>query len=155
MSFTISLDTIIVILAAITGGWLAYRIFSKHLLPFLIEKQTKVIETNPKWIISKLHKDYYGFRDMDIVLFENSIDDSPRFRYDKPNNKLEFMIPNDTSVTDLDKIAKIALLGKLKIKYDLWYPDKPAYWLSVLLYLLDGGYIDPETFSWEENKNRQ
>lgn len=149
MSFTISSDSIMPILGAIIGGILAYYIFTKHLLPFFIESQTKIIETNPKWIINKLHSKYYGFHDLDIILFENPIDDSPRFRYDKKENKLDFMISNDTSVADLDEIARLALLGKIKIKYGLWFDGPPAYWLSIMCYMLDGGDIKIEEFDWK------
>ena len=151
MSFTIPIDTIVAISGAIIGGWLGYRVFCKYLLPFFIEKHTKIIETNPEWVTSRLHSKYYGFQDMDVILFENDIDDSPRFRYDKKTNKLDFMISNDTTTNELDEIARIGLLGKIKIKYGLWFDGPPAYWLSIMCYMLDGGDIKLEEFDWKTN----
>ena len=53
---------------------------------------------------------------------------------------------------DIDKIAALALRGKINIFYGLMTPDKPAYWLAILLYMLDGGDIKQEAISWEDKK---
>ena len=70
----------------------------------------------------------------------------------KEETRLELLIPEDTSMNDIDKIAALALRGKINIFYGLMTPDKPAYWLAILLYMLDGGDIKQEAISWEDKK---
>lgn len=116
-------------------------IFNKVVLPFIIKKRTKEIEKNPKWITSRITDLYYGFSDIDFILAECPFGGLPKFRLGKDHKRLELLIPNDTQIRELDDIAKVALIGKIKIKYGLYFPDKPLHWLSILCYLLDGGDI--------------
>ena len=45
-------------------------------------------------------------------------------------------------------------ISKLKVKYNIWLPEKPTFQLSIILYLLDGGDIKVENVGWED-KNKQ
>lgn len=119
---------------------LAYQIFRKKIFPSLLRDSLKEVERNPRWF--KARKEYYGFEDMDVVLYEHSFACSPYFKTNKDRTKLEFWIHNDTKVDDAEEMARIALAGKIQAKYGLWFPDKPIYWLSILLYLLDGGDVN-------------
>ncbi len=134
--------TIMGFIGFIIGKYVSERI----ILPILIEKATKEIEKNPKWIVSRLNEKYYGFSDIDIITVESPTDTLPRFRLNnkkkKDEEKLELLISDDTSIDEIDEIAKLALHGKIYIYYNITAPDKPAYWLSILLYLLDGGDIE-------------
>ena len=138
-----------VIIITILMTYLGFQVYKYYLRSFIIEKGTKDLEINPKWIISELQTNYYGFSDMDIVLVESKFGNIPRFRYTK-SNRFQLLVSEDISTKDIDNIAQFALLGKIKIKYGLWFPNKPAYWLSILLYMLDGGDIKQTTTSWEE-----
>lgn len=113
--------------------------FNKMLLPKIIMNMSKEIERNPKWIISRLP--YYGFDDIDIILYENKWNTSPYARTTK-ENKIEIWISNDTTTKEVEAVGRLALAVKLKIRYNLWFPEKPLHWLSVLCYLLDGGNIE-------------
>lgn len=127
----------------------------KYLLhPFIVNKCTKDIEVNPKWITPKLQSEYYGFNDMDIVVAESKLNNLPRFRITK-DHRLQLLISNDTSTKDIEEVARIALLGRLKIKHNLWYPDKPTHWLSILNFMLDGGDIRQEETSWEKKQDKK
>lgn len=133
------------------------KLWKLIIFPKIIEKTTKEVEKNPKWITPKLRTTYYGFSNIDIITANSSIGALPRFRLAPKKNKneetrLELLIPEDTSVNDIDKIAALALLGKINIFYGFMAPNKPAYWLSILLYMLDGGDIKQETISWEDKK---
>ena len=130
-----------------------YIIFDRIIFPKIVEKRTKYIEVNPKWITPKLQKEYYGFQDIDIILVEDPFGCVPRFRETK-NNRYELLISNDTSVKDIDGVAHLALAGKIKMKDGLWFPEKPPYWLSILCYMLDGGDIKQEATSWEEKDKK-
>lgn len=114
------------------------------IFPKLIDKTTEVIEKNPKWITPKLRDTYYGFSDIDIIIARSTIGALPRFRMNSEKGKkdrLELLLPEETSINDIDKIAQLALRGKIGIFYGLMTPDKPAQWLAILLYMLDGGDI--------------
>lgn len=131
------------------------KLWKSIIFPKIVEKTTKEVEKNPKWITPKLRTTYYGFSNIDIITANSSIGVLPRFRAHSEKSKgdrLELLIPEDTSVNDIDKIAALALRGKIYIFYGLMAPDKPAYWLSILLYMLDGGDIKQETISWEDKK---
>ena len=133
------------------------KLWKLIIFPKMIEKTTKEVEKNPKWITPKLRTTYYGFSNIDIITANSSIGALPRFRFAPKKNKkeetrLELLIPEDTSVNDIDKIAALALRGKINIFYGLMTPDKPAYWLAILLYMLDGGDIKQEAISWEDKK---
>ena len=134
-----TVNDLVILLGVICGLSLAWDIFNKIIFPKLVYHGMKEIDRNPKWITSKLQ--YYGFSDIDIVLCESKWGMLPRFRAGK-ENRLELWIDNDTSTKDVDDIGHLALCVKLKAKYGLWFPDKPTYWLSILLYMLDGGNIE-------------
>lgn len=133
------------------------KLWKLIIFPKIVEKTTKEVEKNPKWITPKLRTTYYGFSNIDIITANSSIGALPRFRLAPKKNKkeearLELLIPEDTSVNDIDKIAALALRGKINIFYGLMTPDKPAHWLAILLYMLDGGDIKQEAISWKDKK---
>ena len=146
------LATIIVIVI----GYILIKIWKYIIFPFVVKKTTHEIEKNPKWITPKLRQNYYGFSNIDIITARSTIGTLPRFRLnskEKDKERLELLISEDTPVNDIDKVATLALQGKLHVYYNLYFPDKPAYWLSILLYMLDGGDIKPESIVWE-SKNK-
>ena len=146
------LATIIVIII----GYILIKIWKYIIFPFVVKKTTHEIEKNPKWITPKLRQNYYGFSNIDIITARSTIGALPRFRLNSKETdkeRLELLISEDTPVNDIDKVATLALQGKLHVYYNLHFPDKPAYWLSVLLYMLDGGDIKPESIVLE-NKNK-
>ena len=146
------LATIIVIVI----GYILMKIWKYIIFPFVVKKTTHEIEKNPKWITPKLRQNYYGFSNIDIITARSTIGALPRFRLNSKETdkeRLELLISEDTPVNDIDKVATLALQGKLHVYYNLYFPDKPAYWLSILLYMLDGGDIKPESIVWE-SKNK-
>ena len=146
------LATIIVIII----GYILIKIWKYVIFPFVVKKTTHEIEKNPKWITPKLRQNYYGFSNIDIITARSTIGALPRFRLnlkERGKERLELLISEDTPVNDIDKVATLALQGKLHVYYNLYFPDKPAYWLSILLYMLDGGDIKPESIVWE-SKNK-
>lgn len=146
------LATIIVIII----GYILMKIWKYIIFPFVVKKTTHEIEKNPKWITPKLRQNYYGFSNIDIITARSTIGALPRFRLnskERDKERLELLISEDTPVNDIDKVATLALQGKLHVYYNLYFPDKPAYWLSILLYMLDGGDIKPESIVWE-SKNK-
>ena len=146
------LATIIVIVI----GYILMKIWKYIIFPFVVKKTTHEIEKNPKWITPKLRQNYYGFSNIDIITARSTIGALPRFRLnlkERDKERLELLISEDTPVNDIDKVATLALQGKLHVYYNLYFPDKPAYWLSILLYMLDGGDIKPESIVWE-SKNK-
>lgn len=138
----------VMVLSVISGLYLAWELFNKVIFPKMVYHGMKEIDRNPKWITSKLQ--YYGFDDIDIVLCTSKWGMLPRFRPGK-NDKIELWIDNDTSTKDIEDIGKLALIGKLKSKYGLWFPDKPIHWLSILCYMLDGGDVLMKSISCKEN----
>ena len=61
-----SISTIYELLAILLGimfVYACYRTFDRHIFPMLVERKTKNIEKNPKWITPKLQKEYYGFKE--------------------------------------------------------------------------------------------
>ena len=146
------LATIIVIII----GYILIKIWKYIIFPFIVKKTTHEVEKNPKWITPKLRQNYYGFSNIDIITARSTIGALPRFRLnskEEGKERLELLISEDTPVNDIDKVATLALQGKLHVYYNLYFPDKPAYWLSVLLYMLDGGDIKPESIVLE-SKNK-
>lgn len=137
---TISTDLAYILLMLIVGYALG-RLYKLVIFPKMIEKTTKEIDKNPKWITNELHSKYYGFSDIDFITAENTIGALPRFRVAKDSTRLEFLIPEDTSIRDIERMGQVALVGKIKIKYGLFFPDKPLHWLSILCFMLDGGEI--------------
>jgi hypothetical protein len=130
-----------------------YELFNRVIFPWIVNKRTKDIEKNPKWIVPELQEKYYGFRDIDIITVNSPLGLIPRFRVDKKQkNRLQLLIPVDTSVRDIDDIARLALAGKIRIKYGLWFPDKSAHWLAILNFMLDGGDIRIDATKWEKDK---
>lgn len=136
------------IIILIYGIWC---IFNEIIFPKLVKKGTTEIERNPKWITSELQ--YYGFSDIDIITCKSKYGMLPRFKLGK-NNKLELWIDRDIPARNVEDIGQAALVGKLKIKYNLWFPEKPIYWLSILLYMLDGNDINVRD-ALPEDKEKQ
>lgn len=130
-----------------------YSIVKTYIFPKILDLLTTVKETNPDWLAKKLRSQYYGFDDIDFIICECPIFNVPRFRLGKDTKRLQFLVPNDVSVWDREKIAKIALMGKIKIRYDVDTSfEKPIEWLSILCYMLDGKDINIGEVSWTENK---
>lgn len=127
-----------------------YYTLTRNIIPFIAKRGMKELEKNPKWIISNIHKNYYGFYDIDFILTESKYGGLPYFRFEKKTRHLEVLIPNDTSTNDINDIAKLALSAKIKIFYGLDFRDKPLHWLSILCYMLDGGEIKQEATKWEK-----
>ncbi|MBR2493767.1 MAG: hypothetical protein IKB64_09975 [Paludibacteraceae bacterium] len=127
-----------------------YTLVKIFVYPKILDLFTTEIERNPSWLAEKLRSEYYGYNDIDFILCECSLCRTPRFRVLKNSDRLELLIPNDFTIWDRDKIAKIALMGKIKIKHGLLVQDKPVYWLSIFCYLLDGGDINVSETKWEE-----
>lgn len=151
MILTFTLYDILVVVATIGGIYLLYELFNYIIFPWIVNTRTKDLEKNPKWIMPKLKETYYGFKDMDIITVNSPLGMLPRFRLDKTEkNRLQLLIPEDVSIQDIDGIAQLALAGKIRIKYGLWYPDKSAHWLAILNFMLDGGDIKIEATKWEE-----
>lgn len=153
-SIELIIKLIIIIAMIVIIGILILKTWKFAIFPMIVRKTTKELEKNPKWITPKLKETYYGFSDIDIITAESSIGALPRFRLNikkKNEIRLEVLIPNDIPVDNIDEIAEIALQGKLYLYHHLYFPDKPAYWLSILLYMLDGGNIRQEGVSWEIN----
>lgn len=150
------MESMLVTIIVIIIGYVLMKIWKYIIFPFIVKKTTHEVEKNPKWITPKLRQNYYGFSNIDIITARSTIGALPRFRLnsrEKDKERLELLISEDTPVNDIDKVATLALQGKLHVYYNLYFPDKPAYWLSVLLYMLDGGNINPESIVWE-NKNK-
>lgn len=150
------MESMLVTIIVIIIGYVLMKIWKYIIFPFIVKKTTHEVEKNPKWITPKLRQNYYGFSNIDIITARSTIGALPRFRLnskEKDKERLELLISEDTPVNDIDKVATLALQGKLHVYYNLHFPDKPAYWLSVLLYMLDGGNINPESIVWE-NKNK-
>ena len=124
--------------------------FMVSVVSFVVKRKTTVIEKNPKWITSRIQEKYYGFNDIDFILAECPLGGLPKFNISKDKERIELWIPNDIPIRDLESLAKIALLGKIKIRYGIYFPEKPIYWLSILCYMLDGGDIKQESVTWEE-----
>jgi len=138
---TISSDVVCVV-AIIMIICLLHKFYRYILFPKIVNKTTKEIDKNPKWITRELHSKYYGFADIDFITAENTIGALPRFRVSKEDGeRLEFLIPEDTPISDLEKVGRAALIGKLKIKFGLFFPDKPIQWLSILCFMLEGGEV--------------
>ena len=145
------MNIITALLLLVIGIYVSYKLFDKLMSPWLIKKSTKQLEINPKWITEKLQNTYYGFGDLDIIIVDSPLGMTPRFELSKHSkNKIQLLISEDISTNDIEDIAQLALAGRLRIKYGVWYPDKPTYWLSILNYMLDGGDVREESTSWEK-----
>jgi len=150
---TISSDLACVLLVII-GLYALHKLYRYILFPKMIEKTTKEFDKNPKWITSELHSKYYGFADIDFITAENAIGALPRFRVSKEDkNRLEFLIPNDTLTRDIEKMGQIALACKIKMKFGLFFPDKPLQWLSILLFMLEGGEVNVKDIEKRQETN--
>lgn len=130
---------ILVLLIVICILYTAYEIFNHIIFPKMVYKGMKETGRNPKWIMTKLSQ-YYGFNDVDIVLCNSKWGMLPCMRMGK--EKLELWIDENTLTKDVEDVGVLALGGVLKMKYNVWNPDKPIYWQSILLYMLDGGEIE-------------
>lgn len=153
------MEDLIILLFWIFTGYIMGKLWSYIIHPFIIRKNTQEIERNPKWITPKLREKYYGFSNIDIITARSSIGGVPRFRINynrkRKDYRLEFLIPEDTSVNEIDDIAAIALSAKLRIFYGLSITDKSAQWLSILMYMLDGGDINMSAVSFEEKRKSE
>lgn len=150
MIITITPYDVMIGVLAVIGMYILFKLFDKIIFPWIIDKKTKDIEKNPKWITSGLREKYYGFNDIDIITVNSPFGMIPRFRLDKNRkDRLQLLISEETSTQEVDTVAQLALAGKIKVKYGLWFPDKPVYWLSILLYMLDGGDVRQEATRWE------
>lgn len=150
---TISSDLACVLLVII-GLYALHKFYRYILFPKIIEKNTKEIDKNPKWITKELHAKYYGFADIDVITAENPMSVLPRFRVSKTDTtRLEFLIPEDTSTRDIERLGQVALVGKIKIKYGLFFPDKPIQWLSILLFMLEGGEVNVKDVEKRQETN--
>lgn len=130
------------LLGTIAILFLIWDMCHRIIYPKIIRFGMKELHRNPKWIMSKLQ--YYGFDDIDIILCKSKWGNLPRFEIGK-NNKLELWLDDDSTLTkDAEDVGRLALCVSIKFKYGLWFPDKPIYWLSILLYMLDGGNIKME-----------
>lgn len=154
MTFAISYQACIVLIVILVVS--LFCKYNPHFRFWIADKKTKDVEINPKWVTNELQGKYYGFHDLDIVLVNDPFDMLPRFRLKKHTNKLQLLISEDTTIRDLDDIARIALAGKIKIKYGVWYPEKSTQWLAILNYLLDGGDVKIDRTNWEDlDMNKQ
>ena len=139
------LNDIIYIIQMILFGVLGVIIFREiiktFLAPLIVKKTIKEIEKNPKWLTPKLQDKYYGFSNIDIITAESSVIALPHSRLSKDKSRIEILISEDTSINDIDEVAAHALRVKIYIQYHLLTPKKPAYWLSILCYMLDRGDI--------------
>lgn len=150
---TINEDLAYIILLVISFC-IVHRLYKYVIFPKIIEKTTKEFDKNPKWITSELRSKYYGFNDIDFITAENPIGALPRFRVAKNDKtRLEILISNDTSTRDIEQIGQIALVGKIKIKYGLFFPDKPIHWLSILLFMLEGGEVNIKDIEKRQETN--
>lgn len=140
-----------IILLIIIGLFIIYKLFTKFAIPYIFTLKTKDGEKNPDWLISRLH--YYGFHDIDIILMKSDsvFTRSPHFILN--HDRYELYVPDSVSVDDAEDIGKLALLGKLYVKYGVLHEDKPLYWLSILCYMLDGGGVDIADILWKNHKN--
>lgn len=148
---------VFVLIILILIGFILLKLWKYIIFPFIIRKTTYEIEKNPKWITPKLRETYYGFSDIDIITARSAVGTLPHFRLNKDKKsmeRLELLIPEDTSVNDIDKIATLALQGKLYVYYNMFYPNKSAHWLSILLYMLDGGDIKQEYVKYEDKDKK-
>ena len=149
------MEDILAIIIVIIILYTSSKVWKYMLRPFIINKTTQEIEKNPKWITPKLKQNYYGFSNIDIITANSTLGALPRFRLNKNKEgqeRLELLIPEDTPVSDIDKVATLALQGKIHLYYNLFFPDKSAYWLSILLYMLEGNDIKRESIKWENKK---
>lgn len=155
MSIVISIHDLIIIISVILGIFILAKLFSRVIVPWIISKRTKYIEKNPNWLTSKIKNVYYGFYDIDFIIVENPFKSSMELRVSENKKRLELLLSNELTTNDTEEIARVALAGKIKLKYNLWFPDKPIYWLSILCFMLDGGSIKEEDASFNkiDNKN--
>lgn len=144
---------VIALLFVIFIVYIATRVFKLFVRPVILDMDTKEIERNPKWIVDKVKGVYYGFHDIDFILAESNIFSSlPRFKISK-TDRYELWLPSDISIKDVDEIVRLALVGKIQVKYGLIFRDKSLNWLSILCYMLDGGDIREDKVAFENTKN--
>ena len=144
---------VIALLFVIFIVYIATRVFKLFVRPVILDMDTKEIERNPKWIVNKVKGVYYGFHDIDFILAESNIFSSlPRFKISK-TDRYELWLPSDISIKDVDEIVRLALVGKIQVKYGLIFRDKSLNWLSILCYMLDGGDIREDKVAFENTKN--
>lgn len=146
------METLYAMLLSLIIFYVSFHIFKRYIFPKSVEADTKEVERNPKWIMKDVKNKYYGFQDIDIVTAETKMFYSlPRLRV-VDNKRFELLIPTDTSTKDVNDILRLALMGKIEVKYGLQFRDKPLHWLSILCYMLDGGDIREAATTFEEKK---
>lgn len=118
-------------------------VFKHWIKPSLETRSMKEVDRNPKWVTKQITS-YYGFEDIDFVLFDSNMVDSPRLKTNKTRDRLELWLPCDTLTKDIPELSRLALACKIHTRHGVWCPDKPIYWLSVLCFMLDGGEIKME-----------
>lgn len=134
--------------------YIGYRVFKSVAIPFTINFIADEIEMNPKWFIGKLREDYYGFHDVDIILVDHAVGRLPCFRKVKATKRIEVLLSEEVKTSEVNSLAQLILATKIKMKYGVYYPNKPIAWLSILCYMLDGGEINQIDAKWE-NKREQ
>lgn len=146
------IERLLYITLTLCSMYTIYTIVKTFVYPRVLDLFTKEIERNPSWLTDKLRSEYYGFNDIDIIISHCPICNVPRFRVGK-NDNLELFVPEDYSVWTRDRIAQIALMGKIHIRYGISVgASKPVYWLAILCYMLDGGDINVSGISWEKRQ---
>lgn len=127
------------------------KLFKDVILPKIVEKKTVETEVNPKWIKSKV-EGKYGFQDIDFILARSPFNNLPYMRMINKDEtiRFQFILSEDTSINDVNEMARLALAGKIYVKYHVLYMDKPLFWLSILCYMLDGGDINESKTAWSE-----
>lgn len=150
---TISTDLAYVILFIISA-YAFSRLYRYVIFPKIIEKTTTEFDKNPKWITNELHSKYYGFADIDFITANNTVGHLPRLRVAKDDKtRLEMLIPHDIETREVEAIGQLALVGKIKVKYGLFFPDKPLHWLSILCFMLDGGEVNVKDIEKRQETN--
>lgn len=135
--------------------WLLYTTLKEFILPFVLTKSIKVIEKNPKWITPILREQYYGFSDIDVFIVDTAFNILPCFRVSKDKKRYELLLSEDTTTNELDKIAQVALMSKIEVKYGVLINNKSPQWMSILCYMLDGGDIKTSATKWSELENTE
>lgn len=132
----INIKILFIAVAYVLLSYIISKIFTRYIFPKIAERNMIEICRNPKWFVSRL-SGYYGFQDIDFVLAKSKYGMLPRFRLGE-TKKLELWIPYDIETRCVEELAKLALIGKLHIKYKVSYPNKSLQWLSTLCFMLDG-----------------
>lgn len=122
--------------------------FFKAMYPRIMHHFITETNRNPEALMNNLRSDYYGFNDIDIVMYECNFLNEPYMRVEK-NNHYVLYVPEEARYSD-DVIARWAIACKIKAKYGVTPSlDKPIQWFSVLCYLLDGNDFNISKTEWK------